>query len=195
MDLLKYSKRLDSPTKIKYENSIGSISNNGSICYLNTEPNLPVKKSNTFTTANNEGIDIAKFANEGVTTEVTKSDIKKIPSNNYINHVNSYDFNNESKILNLKNKFSEKMPKPNIYNNKMKLSCSTKNEDLDMKITEKYLKTELNEDKKELNDFNNFKKSEINKIIKFNAERIFQIDEKPRNFTKAKSLGKYIRCY
>ena len=33
-------KRMESPTKIKYESSIGSSSNNGFMCYLNTEPNL-----------------------------------------------------------------------------------------------------------------------------------------------------------
>jgi len=67
-------------------------------------------------------------------------------------------------------------------------------ESLETKITEKYLNTN-NEDKKQINDFNSFKKSELNKIMKFNAERIFQIDEKPRNFLKAKSLGKILIKY
>jgi len=38
---LKTIKRWESPTKIRYESSVGGSPTNGSICYLNTEPNVP----------------------------------------------------------------------------------------------------------------------------------------------------------
>ncbi len=93
----------------------------------------------------------------------------------------------------LENKIIEKMPKfsQTMPNNFYKEKALVEDDALDAKITEKFLKSESNETKKELNDFTLFKKSEINKIIRYNAERLFQIDEKPRCFLKAKTLGKY----
>jgi len=89
------------------------------------------------------------------------------------------------------------MPKVgfNSLTSKLLKVRSIKNDNLDLKITEKYLNTDSAGEKSRINDFNAFKKTEINKIIKFNAERFFQIDEKPICMLKAKSLGKHFFFY